>query len=64
VTDQKEADAAAAMSAAERLLDQLNSCSDAPERAELLAVASFFLRLAPALLLEKDFPALPKVSTS
>jgi len=48
------------MSAAERLLDQLDSCSDAPERAELLAVASFFLRLAAALLLEKDFPALPE----
>ena len=48
------------MSAAERLLDQLDSCSDAPERAGLLAVASFFLRLAAALVLEKDFPALPE----
>lgn len=48
------------MSAAERLLDQLDSCSDPPERAELLALASFFLRLAAALLLEKDFPALPE----
>lgn len=60
MTDQKEADAAQAMSAAERLLDQLIACSDAPERAELLAVASFSLRLAAALLLEKDFPALPE----
>lgn len=60
MTDQKEADAAQAMSATERLLDKLDSCSDAPERAELLAVASFFLRLAAALVLEKDFPALPE----
>lgn len=47
------------MSAAERLLDQLDSCSAPPERAELSIVASFFLRLAAALLFEKDFPALP-----
>jgi hypothetical protein len=48
----KETDAAAAMSTAERLLDQLDSCANSPERPELLAVASFFLRLAAALLLE------------
>lgn len=60
MTHQTEADAAAAMSAAERLLEQLESCADPPAVAELLTLASFFLRLAAAFLLEKDFPALPE----
>jgi hypothetical protein len=60
MTDQKEADAAAAMSAAGRLLDQLDACSHPPERTDLLALASFFLRLSAAFLLEKDLPALPE----
>jgi hypothetical protein len=56
---EKEVDAAEAMSAAERLVEQLESCADVPDPTELLTLASFFLRLAAALVLEKDFPALP-----
>lgn len=48
------------MNAAEGLLEELDSCGNSPAPAELLTLASFFLRLAAALLLEKDFPALPE----
>lgn len=60
MADQKETDADTAMTAAHRLLRQLEIRNDSPDAVELLALASFFLRLAAALLLEKDFPALPE----
>ena len=49
------------MSAAEGLLDGLDSCGNSPEWTELLTLASFFLRLASALLLQKASRLCPKV---
>lgn len=55
-----DADTDAVLDVAESLVQRLES-SDSPSlQPELLPLASFFLRLAAALLLEKDFPALPE----
>lgn len=55
-----ETDAAKVLAAAERVLHELESAPDTPERNRLLLQASFLARLASALLLEPEFPALPE----
>lgn len=55
-----ETDAALVLAAAERVLHELESTPDPPERNRLLLQASFLARLASALLLEPEFPALPE----
>jgi hypothetical protein len=56
----RDADADAVLRVAQSLLRRLESCDSPSLQPGLLPLASFFLRLAAALLLEKDFPALPE----
>ena len=56
----REAQAARVLSAADEILAKLESSPDAPDRERLLLGASFLARLAAALLLQPDFPALPE----
>ncbi len=55
----KESHAATVLGLAERILRQLEGSADSGDRNRLFLQASFLVRLAAALLVEADFPALP-----